>query len=308
MKKIVILGSDSSHALSFAKLVNLEDGTTGKSLFPDCRIIGIYGEDPEQTKRVAEEGRISYIAKKPDELIEIADAAMVVFRRGDFHARYAIPFIEAGIPVWIDKPFTNDISDALAIIKSAKKNNLPLTGGSGCRKIKDVVILKDIVRANQVGNLNSAVITFRASLNDEYGGLGFYGSHLIEIAGEVFGYDIRSVTAKAINDNVVAILNYKTYHVILNFISNTRKYGATLFGDKDIIHRNIGLGDYYESAFSEFYSFLMQQDENSRKDESVRLLNSVIVLDAIVKSIEENREVIIDKGTADCAKIASYAI
>ena len=41
-------------------------------------------------------------------------------RDGKYHAEYARPFLEAGLPAFIDKPFTSDPAGALALAKLAK--------------------------------------------------------------------------------------------------------------------------------------------------------------------------------------------
>ena len=92
MYKIGILGSDNSHALAFSKLVNIPDPATGEYLYPDIRITGIYGHDSEQTEKVATEGQLILLLKNR-RISRKVDAVMVVFRHGDLHAKYALPFI-----------------------------------------------------------------------------------------------------------------------------------------------------------------------------------------------------------------------
>ena len=69
MFRIGIIGSDNSHA-RFSKLVNLPDPKSEQYLFPDCRVVGIFGLDKERTKQVARDGGIDFIAEKPEDLME----------------------------------------------------------------------------------------------------------------------------------------------------------------------------------------------------------------------------------------------
>ena len=122
MFRIGILGSDNSHALAFAKLCNIQD-TEGNYLYEDVRITAIYGKDDDKkhTEEVAKEGRIEFIAEKPEDFFGKVDAVMVVFRRGSYHIPEILPFIEAGIPCWIDKPICKDISDVKLLENALKK-------------------------------------------------------------------------------------------------------------------------------------------------------------------------------------------
>ena len=127
MFKIGILGSDNSHAQHFARLCNVE-----KVYGDDVRIVAIYGndDDPNHTKEVAEKGEIPFIANNPEEFMGKVDAVMVVYRRGSLHVPHILPFIEAGYPVWIDKPVCESIEDIELLRKAVEKNNTLITGGS----------------------------------------------------------------------------------------------------------------------------------------------------------------------------------
>ena len=116
MFRIGILGSDNSHAQHFARLCNVE-----KVYGDDVRIVAIYGndDDPNHTKEVAEKGEIPFIANNPEEFMGKVDAVMVVYRRGSLHVPHILPFIEAGYPVWIDKPITSSPEDIDKLIKQA---------------------------------------------------------------------------------------------------------------------------------------------------------------------------------------------
>jgi len=113
MFRIGIIGSDNSHALAFAKLVNFPDEKTGSYFFPDCRVTGIFGQESTRTEEVASKGNIDFIAVKPEELMGKVDAVMVVFRHGDLHLKYALPFVEKGIPIWIDKVCSTTLKEPI---------------------------------------------------------------------------------------------------------------------------------------------------------------------------------------------------
>ena len=52
MYNIGIIGTENSHAMAFAKIINLPDPETGKLKYPDVRITGIYGPDPDSTQKI----------------------------------------------------------------------------------------------------------------------------------------------------------------------------------------------------------------------------------------------------------------
>ena len=292
MFRIGIVGSDNSHADAFSKLVNIPDEKTGEFLYPDCRVTGIFGLEKERTQQVALEGKIDFIAEKPEDLLGKVDAVMVVFRHGDLHAKYALMFIEAGIPTWIDKPFSIRNEDAKKIIAASMKYNTPVTGGSTCKYAYDILTIKNAVENyNRIGKVKSAMINFPAEMENEYGGLYFYGAHLVEMTLAAFGYEPKSVTASEKNGNVVALVKYDQYQIIMNFIPGSSEYYAVVFGEKGTMFREIDINISYKLGFDKFVEMLRT---GVMSFPLKNLYTSVVLLNAILESVKSGAEVIVD--------------
>lgn len=275
MFKIGILGSDNSHAQHFARLCNVE-----KVYGDDVRIVAIYGndDDPNHTKEVAEKGEIPFIANNPEEFMGKVDAVMVVYRRGSLHVPHILPFIEAGYPVWIDKPVCESIEDIELLRKAVEKNNT-LT----------LPILPDKVESGRIGNVSGGCINFPGDLESEYGGIFFYGSHLIEMMLSVFGYDVKSVTAKTIAPkNSMVIASYEDKMVTLAFNNLCSSYYVTVYGDKKVCSQEVDISFIYKLGFAKFVEMLKTNKMPLSFDD---LVKPVYVLNAIKKSLDEDREV-----------------
>ena len=293
MYKIGIIGSDNSHAEAFSQAINIPDSVTGEYMFPDCRVIGIYGEDRERTLQVATDGKIEYIAVNPIDLMGKVDAVMVVFRHGDLHMPHALPFIEAGIPVWIDKPFTIKNEDAIKLIKAAEKNGTLLTGGSTCKYSYDIAMAKNAVAGNsRIGKVKSAIMSFPAEIENEYGGLYFYGAHLVEMTLEAFGYNANSVVATENCGSVIAIVKYDSFQVVMNFIPDLRQYHVLLYGENGILDREIDISLAYMLGLHKFVEML----RSGKLPMPLELLyKSVEMLNAVVDSYRTGNEIFIKK-------------
>lgn len=291
MIKIGILGSDNSHALAFAKLCNLPNQITGEYEYSDIRVTHIYGHNDLETQKVVKEGKVENVVKDPQEMLGKVDAVMVVFRHGDLHAKYALPFIQAGIPTWIDKPFTISIDDTKKLIEEADKKGSLVTGGSTCKYAYDILMLKNAVEnKKQLGNIISGVLNFPIQLNSEYGGFHFYGPHLVEMAQQVFGYDIESVKATRKEDSLIAIVRYDSYDVVLNFSAGASQYHGIVIGEKKNIVREIDISIIYKLGFEKFVE-MMKTGE--RPLELEKLLLTTATVNAIEKSMNTGEEVVI---------------
>ncbi len=289
MFRIGILGSDNTHADAFSKTVNLPDEKTGQYLFPDFKITCIFGLDKTRTEEVASKGKIECIVEKPEDMFGKVDAVMVVFRHGDLHLKYALPFVEAGIPTWIDKPFTIKTEDAKTLFDAARKYNTLITGGSSLKYVYDVLMVKSAVEnGNRIGQLKTAAVNFPASLDSEYGGIHFYGPHLAEMTLKAFGYDAKSVLASENNGCVTAILKYDRYQITMNFIPYSKEYFAILYGDKGTMVREIDITGCYILEFEEF-ARMMRTKEPVEKFE--HLYAPVELLNCVMESVRQKTEI-----------------
>lgn len=290
MIRIGILGSDNSHALAFSKLCNIPD-ENGNYLYDDIRITAIYGheDDPAHTKEVAEAGKIELIAEKPEDFYGNVDAVMVVTRAGRFHAPLIIPFIEKGYPVWIDKPITSSPADIDKLREACEKHNALVTGGSTVKYTYDVLSTKTRIENGVVGNVLGGNLNFAGNLESPYDGLFFYSGHIVEMMLAVFGYDVKSVSAVNIGaGKIVASVKYEDYIINLNIIDGLYKYELTVYGSDNIYTTPIDISICYKQGFDKFAEMLRTKKMPLSFD---KLVKPVYVIDAIVRSLAEKREV-----------------
>lgn len=291
MFRIGIVGSDNSHAEAFSQLINLPNKETGEFEYPDCKVTAIFGLEKERTEQVARDGKIEFIAEKVEDMYDKVDAVMIVFRHGDLHAKYAMPFLERGIPVWLDKPFTISNEDCKMVIEASKKYNTILTGGSTCKFAYDVLMVKN-ARENggRIGKIRSAMMNFPATLENEYGGIYFYAGHLAEMAATAFGYDMKSVMATENNGDVIAVLKYDDFQVALNFLADANQNTVLVIGDKGVMYRELDISFVYRLGLDEFVKTLRTGVIPVSHE---KLYKTVALLNAVKESYTTKKEVAI---------------
>ncbi|MPM87492.1 hypothetical protein SDC9_134588 [bioreactor metagenome] len=148
--------------------------------------------------------------------------------------------------------------------------------------------MKTEIAEGKVGKLYSGIINFPAELESEYGGMYFYGSHLVEMAMTAFGSDILSVSAFASSEgHLTAVARYTKYDIILNFVRNYQ-YIAIAYGAGGNIVKNPNIGGIYESEVKHFVDMIRTGKSAISTDD---LVKPVYVLNAIEKSLAEKREV-----------------
>jgi len=294
MIRVGILGSDNSHALHFSKLCNIPD-ENGNYLYDDIRVTAIYGrdDDPEHTKQVAEEGKIEFIAKDPQEFMGKVDAVMVVYRKGRYHVPEILPFIEAGYPVWIDKPICEDIEDIKKLREACERNNTLITGGSTLKYNHEIVYLKEKLNAGVFKESPGGVFNFPGDFESEYGGVFFYGSHIVEAVCTVFGYDVKSVQVASIGPKKSSVaLKYENRMVILNMMGPSKGSHFTVYGHGGTQTVVVNTDIIYKLGFAKFAEMLRTKEMPLSFD---NLVKPVYILTAIKKAYEEKREVTLEE-------------
>lgn len=289
MIKIGILGSDNSHALAFAKLCNIPD-ENGKYAYDDIRITAIYGrdDDPAHTKQVAEDGKIEFIAQKPEEFFGKVDAVMVVYRKGSYHVPEILPFINAGYPVWIDKPVCSSVEDIEKLRDAVIKNNALVTGGSTVKYAPQIVKLGEDINSDVYGKVMGVNFNFPGDLESQYDGIYFYGPHNVEMMMGALGYDVKSVNVtKLSKDRFTAVINYENCQAVLNYVP-CRSYFVTVYGDKKTDSQPLDISTIYKDGFEKFAEMLHTKTLPLSFDD---LVKPIYVLDAMDRSVKENRQV-----------------
>ena len=245
--RIGIIGSENSHARAFAKVF------AGEPDFQDMKVVAVCGnEGRDKSEQVQEFFPEAVITDRPEEMLGLVDAVMITSRDGKLHYPYAKPFLEAGIPMFMDKPFTVDPSEAVAMVALAKEKGVSLCGGSSLKCCPDIVNMAKTRRA--LGeNLISGYLSAPLQPDSPYSGFYFYASHLVEMCLAVFGWEPEAVTARNRDGQVTAIFHYANFDAVCAYTPGCGRYFVQLTGKKDVLEaKEIDLAPAYRLEAEEF--------------------------------------------------------
>ena len=289
MIRVGIVGSDNSHAVAFSKLLNAEEKDPR---WADAECVALYGTDQARNAEVAQLGRIPWIAPTVEEMLDKVDAAMVVWRHGHLHASHALPFIQAGIPTFVDKPFAIHLADCQAMLNAAAAAGALLTSYSTTRYCRGTQAVQE--RAQSLGEVRLAQITAPADLKSEYGGIFFYANHGVEIAFTLCGHGVQSVTAREGHGNIIAVLRYPDGRLVdLTLVSSVKSgYWATLHGTEGRLSEPIDISNSYQEGLAVFLEMIRT---GQRPLTNEQLLEPTRLLHAIMQSLDGGQEVLISE-------------
>jgi len=226
MYRIAILGCENSHANNFLRLI--ADGH-----YPEIEVIGIYSNEPAAVQKLHDTFGTPILDDYTD-AVGLVDGIMITARHGDNHYKYARPYMDAGIPMFIDKPITCDETEAVAFMREAREKGVRLCGGSTCAALAETLALAEDVRTQACGTLRGGAVVSPLHTDSPYGGFYFYAQHLIEIMTTIFGEDIRAIHTDRRTDLLTFTARYDTYSVQATYVEHAGYYSASVYGSKSV--------------------------------------------------------------------------
>jgi len=287
MFKIGIIGTENSHGTALATLFRDDPD------FSDIQVVAVGGDYPESNQKLAEEIGINSVVQRPEDMVSLVDAVMITARDGIYHAPFARPFLEAGIPLFIDKPFTVDLAEGKALAKEARERGVPVMGGSTLKYAYDVLLLANEAQKRLASEeLCGGCVTAPLHIDSPYSGFFFYSSHLVEMSLAIFGYHPKAVTATRKGEHVTALVDYESFSVTNAFVGGGKQYAAQIFSKKQIYTRDVELTFITKGIASDFATMLRTGKMPQSYEE---LVYPVLYMNAIKESYENGKTVPLGK-------------
>jgi len=246
-KRVGIIGLDTSHSPAFTRILN-DSGAE-----PDIsglRVVAAYPHGspdiessvsriPQYTEEVQALG--VEIVESIDALLERVDVVLLETNDGRPHLEQALQVIDAGKPMFIDKPIAGSLVDAVKIFDAAASRGTPVFSSSSLRFLEAV----QAIREGSIGDVLGVDTFSPAPIEPTHPDLFWYGIHGVETLFAVMGTGCETVqryhTAGA--DVVVGTWFDDRIGTFRGVRDGRRGYGATAFGT-DSIATLSGSGGY----------------------------------------------------------------
>ena len=114
---------------------------------PGAKVTHVWTDDPDDAPRVAEASLIPNIVGRPEEVIGHVDAVIVATDKGHEHVERCRPFIEAGLPIFVDKPLVDRAED-LAVFRGWVAEGHAILSGSALSYAREFAPFHRATREN----------------------------------------------------------------------------------------------------------------------------------------------------------------
>ena len=241
MLRLGIVDFDSSHCVEFTRRFN-HVGVDSEQMVEGARVVygcpGKSAMSPERVPGFTETMRQCgvQIVEQPADMLGRIDAVLVLSVSGIPHRERAMPFLETGIPAFVDKPFACSLEDAEAMIDVTRTRGVLLWSSSALRFSEENLAFQ--AARDRTGDILGAVTYGPGTRADGNPGLFHYGIHCVELLFSVMGSGCASVRSMAgdASEQVTGQWNDGRIGTVRASQRGHSGYGLLAFCEQGVIH------------------------------------------------------------------------
>lgn len=200
MASIGMVGVNTSHADQFLRIMNGSERES--ALVEDTPVTTIWGrDDPTRVTELAGRHGVPETVTNPGEMIGKVDGVLIIDDTGggESHPELALPFLEAGVPTFIDKPMALSWDAAKHLFETAERHGAPLFSASALAFATEREAFQP--ELDRIGTLSSVV---SVGPGDWF----YYGVHAVEMLGTVVEARATRVHRHAYDERDIVVIEY----------------------------------------------------------------------------------------------------
>lgn len=234
--KVGIIGCDTSHTIAFTEMLNVKND-------PDCAgfrvtvahkwgskdIVSSTNRYPKYIAKLEEMG--VRMAPTIADLLAEADVVLLETCDGRPHLEQAIEVFKSGKPVFIDKPVTATLADAVRLVDVAKKMNAKWFCSSSLRYVKNA----QKANKGELGPIRGANCWTPEQFEPTQSEFFWYAIHGAEPLYTIMGTGCKEVRCSGTETEDVMVGTWKDGRMgvmrALNYKKKGAGYGGTIFSE-----------------------------------------------------------------------------
>lgn len=299
VKKVGIIGCDTSHVPAFTKVLN----EAKKPEVSGFKVVAAFpgGSDDIPASKNRKDGfvktlRETYgveIVSSVEELVKKVDVVLLESVDGRPHLQQAIPVIKAKKPLFIDKPVAGSLADAIRIFELAKEHGSPVFSSSSLRYYPGIQAARN---DKTLGTIVGCAVHSPCELESHHPDLFWYGVHGVEVVFTLMGTGCESVTRSHTKDTDLVTGTWKDGRIATyrGLRGGAKPYGGMVYGEKSVTPLDTKGGSYEALVVEivkfwktgqppvsanetiELFAFMEAADESKRNGGTPVTLESVI--------------------------------
>lgn len=276
-------GASSYHARSFSMILNGQpkggrgpDWPEHEVRVPGARVVAVWDDDPDVARQHAEPFGIEHVCERLEDMIGLVDGVMVLDDLSLEHQKRAFPFLEAGVPTFIDKPLTVDLEEAGRLLATAKAHDTVFMSGSALRYATEITDQRTEIEA-----AGDPVLSIAACQGQYLGDVSVvhYGVHPMELAYAVLGPGIESAQNIGDGEGHIVKLRHRTKGTLLLLVDPgiTQAFRLTIMGSRgDATIVGADWDAFYGAMLATWVDAVRRQQSPIPLEETYELIGALI--------------------------------
>lgn len=200
---VIGMTEGNGHPFSWSAIINGYNQSNFEELCPYAGILDYLSKEPESSfgipevkvthvccdcredaERVSSCSNVPYVVEKPEEMIGQVDAVLIATDIGVEHVERAFPFVEANLPVFIDKPLCVNKKDLIIFKNWIEHEGKKILSSSALRYSKEFIPYH--LSTNNLGELRYVSMTMSKKWET-------YGIHALEAIYPILGPGFKTI-------------------------------------------------------------------------------------------------------------------
>lgn len=238
--------------------------------FMDANVTHIWTQDLNISKKISDATYIPNICTEPNEMIGEVDAVLLARDDAENHLEISLPFLNEGLPIFIDKPLAYDVATAEEIFRKQQYNDQIFTCSS-------LVFAKEFHLTPKQKHSLGEIIHIDASIHKSW---KKYSVHIIEPSIMMLGqyYELNSICSRKHNDISLVSVEWKsgpsaTFRTLGN---NPSQVSIRLYGTKG--HTDLIFLDTYtafKASLEHFVNLIQLKASNIDRKQTLQTIEII---------------------------------
>jgi predicted dehydrogenase len=216
------------------------------------------------------------LVDSPEVMIGRIDAVLVLSLQGSAHLERVRPFLEAGVPAYVDKPFACTLADAEEMVRLARDHRVTLFHASALRYAAEVEAFRaDTARFGRLAGAVSYGPAWRDAGNP---GLFHYGIHPAAILFALMGEGCESVTCQssAAVDVVTGSWSDGRIATLRGGRAGSTAYGFLAFCENAVLHQPVSTRYAYRNLCGKIVESFLGKTPDEPNAHSLEIVRFVL--------------------------------
>ncbi|NBJ68071.1 MULTISPECIES: Gfo/Idh/MocA family oxidoreductase [Clostridia] len=200
----------------------------------DAAVTHIWTQDSQLSQHIAIASNIKNIVMNPEDMIGEVDAILLARDDYEQHLTHSEPFIQAGMPIYIDKPIAVKVADALSILHKERGKG-QIFSCTPLRYAKEFSVTRE--QLESLGEIKSIQATIMKSWDK-------YAIHVLEPILNIIGFQQKIKNVKKVASNGAVHVMYlteeeMTINITVIEAATYLPFKITFFGTNDLLELEV---------------------------------------------------------------------